>query len=101
MDYYSTVVNENHSDPRRLFSNYDKLFHRKAENKLPQADDNETLANAFADFFINKISNIREELQLERNTMDDHFPEPPPYQGSTFCEFKFVTTKELSELIII
>ena len=39
------------------------------------------------------------ELQLERNTIDDHFPEPSPYQGTTFCEFKLVTTKELSELI--
>ena len=47
MDYYSTVLNENHSDPRRLFSNFDKLLHRKAENRLPQADDNEFLANAY------------------------------------------------------
>ena len=62
MDYYSTVINENHSDPRRLFSNFDKLFHRKTENRLPPSDDNESLANAVADFFINKISNIQEEL---------------------------------------
>ena len=27
MDYYSTAINENHSDPRRLFSTFDKLLH--------------------------------------------------------------------------
>ena len=55
MDYYSKGINENHSDPRRLFSTFDKLLHRKAKNRLPQPDDNESLANAFADFFTNKI----------------------------------------------
>ncbi|KAK3751926.1 hypothetical protein QZH41_010686, partial [Actinostola sp. cb2023] len=70
-----------------------------AENKLPHCDDNESLANAFADFFINKISDIREELQLEKNTVDDQFPEPPPYYGTKLCEFELVTTEELSKLI--
>lgn len=79
MDYYSTVINENHSHPRCLFFNFDKLFHRKAENRLPQAND--PLQMLLLTFFINKILNIREELQLERNTMDDHFPEPLPYEG--------------------
>ena len=99
MDYYSTAINENHSDPRRLFSTFDKLLHRKAENRLPQSDDNESLANAFADFFTNKILNVREELQLEKNSVDNQFPEPPPYHGTMFCEFEPVTTNELSELI--
>ena len=31
--------------------------------------------------------------------MDDQFPEPPSYHGTAFCEFKLVTTKELSGLI--
>ena len=31
--------------------------------------------------------------------MDDPFPEPPSYHGTAFCEFKLVTTKELSGLI--
>ena len=98
MDYHSTAINENHSDLRRLFSNFNTLFHRKAEDRLPQSYDNESLTNAFGDFFINKILNIREELQLEKNTVDDQFPEAPPYHGTTFCEFELVTTKELSEL---
>ncbi|KAK3754683.1 hypothetical protein QZH41_015382 [Actinostola sp. cb2023] len=82
-----------------LFSNFDKLLHRKDENKLLHCDDNEFLANAFADFFINKISDIREELQLEKNTVDDQFPEPPPYYGTKLCEFELVTTEELSKLM--
>ena len=50
-------------------------------------------------FFTNKILNVREELQLEKNSVDNQFPEPSPYHGTMFCEFEPVTTNELSELI--
>ena len=60
-----------------------------------------SLANAFADFFTNKILNVREELQLEKNSVDNQFPEPPPYHGTMFCEFEPVTTNELSELKLL
>ena len=99
MGYYSALIEENHSDPKSLFCNFDKVLHQKADRKLPHADDDESLANAFADFFIDKISIIREELQLKKNTADYHFLEPPAYSGVTFCEFEPVTAEDLSNLI--
>ena len=39
-----------------------KLLHRKSEPKPPYSMDDESLANAFADYFIEKITTIREEL---------------------------------------
>ena len=34
MSYYSALIEENHSNPKILFSNFDKVFHRKAERKF-------------------------------------------------------------------
>ena len=65
---YSRIIDENHYDPKRLFSIFDKLLHRKSELKLPDSMDDESLANAFADYFIAKITTIREELQEKRGT---------------------------------
>ena len=99
MDYYSGLIKENHSNPKSLFSNFDKMLHRKAEEKLPHSHDNVSLANEFANFFTDKITAIREELQLEKNAVDDCLPEPPPYSGDRFCEFQPVTIEELSNLV--
>ena len=61
--YYSRIIDENQYDPKRLFSIFDKLLHRKSEPKLPDSMDDQSLANAFRDYFIEKITTIREELQ--------------------------------------
>ena len=90
MGYYSALIEENDSDPKKLFSNFDKVLHRKAERKFPHSDDVKSLANAFADYFTTKISNIREELQLKKNSVDTYLPEPSTYSGVELCEFKSV-----------
>ena len=52
---------------RNAYSLYnDKLLHRKREPKPPDSMDDESLANAFAGYFIEKITTIREELQEKR-----------------------------------
>ena len=52
--YYSRIIDENQYDPKRLFSIFDKLLHRKSEPKLPDSMADESLANAFADYFIER-----------------------------------------------
>ena len=42
MDYYSGVIAENQSDPKRLFATFDKLLHRKSKAKLPHSEDHES-----------------------------------------------------------
>ena len=44
--YYSRIIDESQNDPKRLFSIFDKLLHRKSEPKLPDSMDDESLANA-------------------------------------------------------
>ena len=64
--YYSRVIDENQYDPKHLFSIFYKLLHRKSEPKPPYSMDDESLANAFADYFIEEITTIREELQRKK-----------------------------------
>ena len=49
--YYSTLIKEQKCDSKKLFSNVSKLMNRQAPKQLPTADDDEHLANKFADFF--------------------------------------------------
>ena len=59
--------------------------------------DNESLANAFADF-IEKISTIRGELWDKRSTSEQAQVELP-YSGSESNHFRSVSSDELSDLV--
>ena len=96
--YYSRIIDENQYDPKRLFSIFDKLLHRNSYLKLPDSMDDEFLANAFADYFTEKIITIREELQNKRGTTN-HAQVELPYSVSEFNHFKSVSCDELSNLV--
>ena len=96
--YYSRIIDENQYDPKCLFYIFDKLLHCKSEPKLPDSMDDESLANAFADYFIEKITTIREELQEKRGTTN-HAQVELLYSGSEFNHFKSVSCDELSDMV--
>ena len=56
-EYYSGVISENQSDPKRLFSTVNKLLHRRDDVCLPTSDKS-SLVSAFADHFTDKILSI-------------------------------------------
>ena len=60
--------------------------------------DDESLANAFADYLIEKITTIREELQEKRGTTN-HAQVELLYSGPWFNHFKSVSCDELSDLV--
>ena len=71
--YYFTLIEEQKCDPKKLFSNVSKLMNRQAPKQLPTADDDEHLANKFADFFHAKISMISKDLdQMKATTTNDY-----------------------------
>ena len=96
--YHSGIIDENQYDPKHLFSIFDELLHRKSEPKVPDSMYDESLANAFADYFIEKITTIREELQEKRGTRN-HAQVELLYGGSDFNPFKLVSCDELSDLV--
>ena len=75
-----------------------ELLHRKSKAKLPHSEDHESLANAFADFFTDKITAIREELHLCRGGPAEPLVEVS-YDGPKFECFKQVSCQELSDLL--
>ena len=60
--YYSTFIQDNSNDPKCLFKTVNMPLHRNSEACYPQASNDAQLANAFADFFVQKIERIRGEI---------------------------------------
>ena len=52
-----------------------KLMNRQAPKQLPTADDDEHLANNFADFFHAKISMISKDLDQMKATITNDYSE--------------------------
>ena len=61
-----------------LFGTVNKLLQKKTVRRYPSAQDNEILANRFADFFQENISNIYQSLSARLQTADE-----TPYAAET------------------
>ena len=61
-NYYTTVVSDNKVDQKVLFTTVNKLLHRNSSKVLPSSTSDLNLAEKFADFFINKVAAIHDEL---------------------------------------
>ena len=97
--YYSSVIQDNAHDTRLLFRSMDKLLHRQTENHYPSADNDQQLANAFADSFTSKIERIREELVLRKSGLGDSPGLAKLACRSRFSEGDLVTDEDLLKLI--
>jgi hypothetical protein len=99
MSYYASIIDDNKSDQKVLFSSVhvNKLLHRQTENKLPSSDCARLLANNFAGFFKEKITNIRAEIDA-KSCGHDAFMEDDLCPVA-FLNFKSVTVDEVSNLI--
>ena len=80
----------------------DHLLKRKSEPKLPSFTSAEDLSNRFANYFSDKITNIRTVI-LEKQKQDDYDYEPPSVNTpnlisfDTFCP---VTVEEICKTIM-
>ena len=98
--YYSTLIEEQKCDPKKLFSNVSKLMNRHAPKQLPTTDDDEHLANKFADFFHAKISTISKDLGHMKATITNDFSETSQTDcHSQLSNFQLVSCEELTSLI--
>ena len=69
MSFYSSIIDEKNDDQRVLFNTFGKMLHKSMEKLNPKASTPHELANNFADFFSNKITDIRVEL-MSRNAVN-------------------------------
>ena len=91
-EFYSSIITENKSDPRVLFSCFDKMVNRKSEKMLPHFKDPSELADRFADFFVEKISRIRTYL----NNGNENSPSEQSHSVPRLRDFEPTNSKELS-----
>ena len=66
----------------------------KADNPLPKHDNEENLANEFADYFIGKIEKIRQELNVNSKYTPSNDSTP------ILAEFTEVTQDEVQKIIM-
>ena len=62
MKFCADTIKDNSSNPRVLFSTFAKLLHLKAAPKLPSHENDNDLANTFAEFSENKIQSLRDNM---------------------------------------
>ena len=98
-DYYNSAVINCGNDQRALFKVVNKVLHQNKENPLPTRNSFDELANEFADFFIDKIKNIRSELNVVRNAVPFSDSEDYVFSGDELNSFRPAVEEEVAKLI--
>ena len=101
--YYLKEIDDCEKDQKQLFKIVDKLLGRGKSSVLPKHTDAYTLAQMLNEFFITKISNIRNELA----TLESSIPQLhcPPLNSllvpssSKLLSFKPTTSSEVMSII--
>ena len=97
--HYSSVICNNAHDTRLFFRSIDKLLRRQTEKHYPSADNDQQLANDFADVFTAKIERIREDLALRKSGLVHSPGLAKPACLSQLSEFDLVTDDDVLKLI--
>ena len=77
-----------------LFSSFDKILNRKPEKLLPHSETSNELANKFADFFAEKITRIRNNMDTNSSVIIE-----TPLSATMLSVFEQTNPDELSTLI--
>ena len=90
--YYREIICENSGNQKVLFNTVNKLLQKYCVKRYPPSSDACSLANAFADFFAQKINKIHADFH-EKRTAD-----PDLYSGeSTRCQVELLDFAVLSQ----
>ena len=90
----SEKVNDCKGNIKELYKFFNSVTGTKTTNPMPQREDDTGLAEEFADFFLDKIKNIRTAL--------DHLPNfvPQHKDTSVFSKFDSLTQSEVKNIIM-
>ena len=87
--YYHAKIKDNSHNQKFLFSTINKLLQKNTDRLYPNSTDDGTLANAFADFFAEKISKIRTAILETKSNLSVNFLAPVP------CSARFSSSNEV------
>ena len=97
-NYYTNLVSENITNPRKLWDKMEHILHKKNNNILPDSSCNTKFASSFNDFFISEIAKIRATLLSPKPDSNIH-PEPtPPAAPNLLLTFSQISESNVSKL---
>ena len=91
--YYREIISKNSGNQKVLFNTVNKLLQKSCVKRYPPPSDACSLANAFADFFTQKIDKINADLHEKRRTADPDVPS----SESTRCQVELSDFAVLSQ----
>ena len=90
--YYTNLITANSDDPKKLWQSLRKVLHHTSDTVLSAHSLDKSLADMFACFLWNKISNIRDTFSTSSSFNDDSVP-------PVFNTFMPVTEDEVHKCI--
>ena len=96
--YYTSLIKDNQSDHKLLLKTIDNLLHRKCDTSYPPCNSPSELANKFVEFFSDKITKIR--VDLDAAAPIHSAPEVKRVCPYTFDEFNMVTVDDVRECVV-
>ena len=91
--YYREIISENSGNQKVVFNTVNKLLQMSCVKRYPPSSDACSLANAFADFFAQKIDRIHAGLHEKRRTADPNVSS----SESTRCQVELSDFAVLSQ----
>ncbi len=96
-DHYHSAITEASGNQRKLFGIIQELASVKQDTPLPDHESIQQLADSFGEFFINKIEDIRSEIDSQPCFYQA--PSVPGAPRDTFSSFKELSEQEVKRLI--
>ena len=97
--YYTKLISDSQTDYKLLFKTIDSLLHRKCDIPYPPCNSPSDLANKFVEFFSDKITKIR--VDLDNAALIIHqVPEANRVCPYTFDEFSLVDVDEVRKCVV-
>jgi len=97
--YYSSMIQENAHDSKLLFRTVDKLLQKNTERLYPTANNDEDLANSFADFFGTKVDKIRQDLICRKEQLGNVNDFEQKTTSSSMGIFSALTDDDILDLL--
>lgn len=101
--YYSSKIESIGNDSKQLFRITKDLMGKQQKSPLPSSSSEIDLSNSFADFFINKVETIRDDLrsanQVHDNDDNGYLDHDIEFNGSALLEFNHTTDEEIRNIL--
>jgi hypothetical protein len=99
-DHFNKKIDDCGTDQKALFKIVNQLLGNKSELKLPTHDSLEDLLTNFSEFFMSKISTIRQTLEeADAPSKNSNIPLEGCHSGNTMHHFKPVSAEDTIKLI--